>query len=291
MELVTARLIDAARDARRAATLAVLLGTTLMASLTVSAAPVCERIVATGNPQYPPILWVDPENEERLIGAGAELLEKALAQSNIQLDMLNVGPWSRAQEEVRSGRVDMLAGAFLTRQRLAHMDYIYPAYAEVPSVIFVRSDNIFPYGGWEDLRGKIGTTVLNNSFGTGFDRFAEQYLKIEPVSSIEQSFQKLLRGRADYVIYERYQGLAMAQQQGIVEQIDMLDGSLMNEQLYLTLSHNSACNSPDLRAALAQAMMDLSRTDVPQQLLEKYREVWAQQLVTSGAVPGPVINE
>jgi polar amino acid transport system substrate-binding protein len=78
---------------------------------------------------------------------------------------------------------------------------------------------------------------------------------------------------------------------GFADKLETIDGSLMTEQLFLTLSHNSACNSPDLRAALAQAMFDLSRTGVPQQLLEKYREVWALQMVTSGAVPGPVVNE
>lgn len=279
------------RYVRTAATLAVLPALALVAPFAWSASPLCERVVATGNPQYPPILWVDPDDETRLIGAGAELLEKALAQSNIELDMLNVGPWARAQEEVRSGRVDLLAGAFLTRQRLGYMDYIHPAFAEVPSVIFVRADGIFSYGGWQDLRGKIGSTIVNNSFGNAFDRFAADNLEIEAVPSIEQSFQKLLRGRADYVIYERYQGLALAQQLGIVDKLEILDGSLMNEQLYLTLSHNSACNSPDLRAALAQAMFDLSRSDEPQRLLEKYREVWTEQLITAGEVPGPVINE
>jgi len=276
---------------RRVVRLSVFSALSMITPIALGAVPLCERIVATGNPQYPPILWVDPEDDTRLIGAGAELLEKVLAQSDIKLEMLNVGPWSRAQEEVRSGRVDMLAGAFLTRPRLGQMDYIHPAYAEVPSVIFVRADGIFPYSGWEDLRGKVGSTVLNNSFGNAFDRFAADFLDMETVPSIEQSFQKLLRGRADYVIYERHQGLALAQQMGITDDLDIIDGSLMNEHLYLTLSHNSACNSPDLRAALAQGMYDLTLDNEPQRLLEKYREVWAQQQITAGAVPGPAINE
>lgn len=276
---------------RRVVRLSVFSALSMIPPIALGAAPLCERIVATGNSQYPPILWVDPEDDTRLIGAGAELLEKVLAQSDIKLEMLNVGPWSRAQEEVRSGRVDMLAGAFLTRPRLGQMDYIHPAYAEVPSVIFVRADGIFPYSGWDDLRGKVGSTVLNNSFGNAFDRFSADFLDMQTVPSIEQSFQKLLRGRADYVIYERHQGLALAQQMGITDDLDIIDGSLMNEHLYLTLSHNSACNSPDLRAALAQGMYDLTLDNEPQRLLEKYREVWAQQQITAGAVPGPAINE
>ncbi|MFN3581358.1 MAG: substrate-binding periplasmic protein [Pseudomonas sp.] len=240
----------------------------------------CERLVVTGNPEYPPLLWVDPQNTKHLVGAGVELLELALEGTGIQVEVLNVGPWARAQEEVRSGRVDMLAGAFLTSQRLGYMDYIYPAYMEVPSVLFVRRDALFPYSGWDDLRDKRGSTLLNNSFGTAFDTFARDHLRIEQVPSVEQSFRTLLRGRVDYVVYERYQGLALAQQLGIEDELEIVDGSLINEQLYYTLSHSSACNSPQLRAILAQNMRDLVSTGEPRRLLEKYRDIWAQQFAT-----------
>lgn len=240
----------------------------------------CERLVVTGNPEYPPLLWVDPQNTKHLVGAGVELLELALEGTGIQVEVLNVGPWARAQEEVRSGRVDMLAGAFLTSQRLGYMDYIYPAYMEVPSVLFVRRDALFPYSGWDDLRDKRGSTLLNNSFGTAFDTFARDHLRIEQVPSVEQSFRTLLRGRVDYVVYERYQGLALAQQLGIEDELEIVDGSLINEQLYYTLSHSSACNSPQLRAILAQNMRELVSTGEPRRLLEKYRDIWAQQFAT-----------
>jgi polar amino acid transport system substrate-binding protein len=188
-----------------------------------------------------------------------------------------VGPWARAQEEVRSGRVDMLAGAFLTPARLGHMDYVYPPYAEVPSVIFVRRGQAFPYAGWDDLRGKTGSTLVNNSFGTAFDTYARDHLRIDTVSSVEQSFRKLLLGRADYVVYERFQGLAVADRMGIADQLDVLDGSLINEQLHYTISHRSACNSPALRSALAIGMQRLTSQGETRRVLEMYRARWAAQ--------------
>lgn len=249
----------------------------LGADLTQAAGGVCERIVVTGNPQYPPILWVDPADKKHLKGAAVELLNMALDGTGIKAEVLNVGPWSRAQEEVRSGRVDMLAGAFLTRERLGFMDYIYPPYVELPSVLFVKRGEVFPYSGWDDLRDKTGSTLLNNSYGMAFDTFARDHLRVEKVSSIEQSFKTLVRGRVDYVIYERYQGLALAQQLGVEDQLEILEGSLINEQLYYTLSHNSACNSPQLRAILAQNMQDLVNKGEARLLLEKYRQQWAGQ--------------
>ena len=44
-----------------------------------NAAGKCERLVATGNPEYPPYLWRDPQNPKQLIGANADLLKHARA--------------------------------------------------------------------------------------------------------------------------------------------------------------------------------------------------------------------
>ena len=251
----------------------------LGSGLAHSAEGACERIVITGNPQYPPVLWVDPEDDGKLVGAGVELLELALEGSGIAVDVLNTGPWAKAEEEVRSGRVDMLAGTFLTPERLAFMDYVYPSYVEIPSVIFVRRGQAFPYGGWDDLRDKRGSALVNSSFGTAFDTYAKNHLDIEKVSSAEQSFRLLLDDRADYVVYEQYQGLAIAEQLGITEQLDVLEGSLINENLYFAVSHNSACNSPGLRSALALGMHRVVSQGEPRRLLEKYRTLWASQFM------------
>lgn len=246
-------------------------------SPSLAAGGACERVVVTGNAQYPPVLWADPDDSKRLVGAAVELLENALEGSGIHVDVLNVGPWARAQEEVRSGRVDMLAGAFLTPDRLAEMDYVHPPYMEIPSVIFVKRGKAFPYSGWDDLRGKRGSSLVSNSFGAAFDTYAADHLEINTVPSIEQSFELLLRERTDYVVYERHQGLALAAQMNILDQLDVLEGSLINEPLYYTISHNSACNSPALRAALADGMYRMVRQGEPRRLLDKYREIWSGQ--------------
>lgn len=246
-----------------------------------AAGGLCERIVVTGNPDYPPILWADPENPDRLVGAAVELLELALAHTDIKVEVMNAGSWSDAQDEVRSGRMDMLASSFLTPERLGYMDYVYPAYVEVPIVIFVRRGQSFPYNGWDDLRGRNGSTVANNSFGAAFDTYAKDHLTLDRTSSINQSFRRLLGGQADYVVFERFQGLALAEQQGISEEIDILEGSLINERVHFTLSHNSACNSPALRSALATGMHRMAGAGEPRRLLQKYRERWASQFLES----------
>ena len=119
-------------------------------------------------------------------------------------------------------------------------------------MVWVRHDDPFSYTGWADLQGRSGGTLVNNSYGQQFDDYANAHLKLEAVPSADQAFRKLLFKRNDYVIYELYPGLALARTLGISQQVQALAPPVSSEGLYLTLSHHSACNQPELRAQLAQ---------------------------------------
>ncbi len=250
----------------------------------------CERLVATGNPEYPPYLWRDPQSPQHLIGANADLLALIGEQLGVKIDIIYTGPWSRAQDEVRTGRVDMLAGAFLTLPRLEIMDYVHPAFFNTPSVVWVRKGEGFPYSGWEDLRGRTGGILVNNSFGQQFDSFAKTNLDLEQVPSLVQAFQKLLLGRTDYVINERYPGMALAGTQGMVDSLETLEPPISSEGLYLTLSHDSACNDPWLRGQLAKKMTELTAAGLPETLLQRNLERWKTQQLQAADVP-PQVQE
>ncbi len=245
----------------------------------------CERLVATGNPEYPPYLWRDPQSPEHLIGANADLLMQIGEQLGVKIEMLYTGPWSRAQDEVRTGRVDLLAGAFLTLPRLESMDYVHPAFFQTPSVVWVRKGQAFPYSGWDDLRGRTGGTLVNNSFGQQFDTFAKTNLTLENVPSLTQAFQKLLLGRTEYVLYERYPGVALADTLGMQADLETLEPPISSEGLYLTLSHDSACNEPWLRGQLAKKMTELTAAGLPETLLQRNLERWKAQQLQPASVP------
>lgn len=264
---------------------AALLLATLMAPLASVAAGKCERLVATGNPEYPPYLWRDPAHPERLIGANADLLEQIGKSIGVSIRVLYTGSWARAQEEARLGRVDLLAGAFLTPERLESMDYIHPAFLATDSVVWMRKDTPMPYASREDLRGLKGGTLVNNSFGSDFDSFATQQLTLEQVPSLTQAFQKLMLKRSDYVIYEHYPGLAVADTLGLADDLQPLEPPISSEGLYLTLAHNSACNDPWLRGQLAKKMTELTAAGVPQRLLQDNLARWKAQQLQPASTP------
>jgi polar amino acid transport system substrate-binding protein len=266
--------------------LLLLLGMALLPGLSAGAGK-CERLVATGNPDYPPYLWRDPQNPQQLIGANADLLKHLAKELGLVIDVLYTGPRSRAQDEVRAGRVDLLAGAFLTLPRLESMDYVHPAFFFTPSVVWVRKGAEFPYASWADLHERTGGTLENNRFGRQFDAYAKANLTLEAASSLAQAFQKLLQGRSDYVLSERFPGLAQAEAQGIEEELLVLDPPISSDGLYLTLSHNSACNDPWLRGQLAKKMTESVAAGLPETLLQHNLLRWKEQQVQPASVPNP----
>lgn len=233
----------------------------------------CQKLVASGNPQYPPYLWRDPAAPEQLIGANQELMQWLSQEIGLPIELRYVGPWSRVQEEARTGRIDLVAGAFFTLPRTEYMDYVYPPFRETRSVVLVREARSFRYGRWADLEGREGLTVVNNSFGEEFDRFMRDKLRLSRVASLEQALRMLEMGRGDYLLYEDSPAQAFMASLN-VKGLKELSPPVAQERLYLTLSHHSACNTPQLRGALTRAMYKLQREQRMPDFVAKGVQAW-----------------
>jgi polar amino acid transport system substrate-binding protein len=221
-------------------------------------APACKGLQASGNPQYPPYLWRNPADADQLIGANQALMQWLSKEIGLPIEVRYVGPWSRVQEEARSGRIDLIAGAFFTLPRTEYMDYVFPPFRETRSVVLVREGSKLRYSRWADLQGKEGITVVNNSFGEEFDRFMLDKLKFTRVASLEQGLRMLEIGRGAFMLYEDSPAEAYIASLG-VKGLKALQPPVAQERLHLTLSHKSACNTPELRGALTRAMYKLQR--------------------------------
>jgi len=251
-----------------------LLSLILLLPMAAMAADDCRHLTATGNPEYPPYLWRDPDNPALLIGANVDLLQHVARQLGIDIAVVYSGPWSRAQEQVRNGRIDLLAGLFITQTREQTMDFIKPAFLTTASMVWVRRDDGFAYVKWDDLKGRSGGTLVNNSHGQAFDDFASANLNLEAVPSAHQAFEKLLHKRSDYVVYEQYPGMALVRSLGIAGTVQVLEPPISSEGLYLAMSHHSPCNQPRLREALAREMEKIVAGALPEQLLQQNLERW-----------------
>lgn len=249
-----------------------------LASQSSMAQGACKSLTASGNPEYPPYLWVDPTDGTRLMGATADLMRLVGKEIGVNIDVKYVGPWARVQEDAKLGRIDLIAGAFLTTARLDYMDYIYPDFQATASVVWTLESKKAKLGKWEDLIGQHGVTVINNSFGDKFDQFARKNLRLSTVSGVEQAFKMLNQMRADYLIYEEAPAMAYLSVMN-VGKMQAMKPPISSESLYLTVPFNSICNTPELRGRLAKAMRQFKDQDVMKKMLQNNIQLWRAQQI------------
>ncbi len=239
----------------------------------------CRELLASGNPQYPPYLWPDaPEAQaSTLQGAAAELAQWLAQEIGVPIRMRYVGPWARVQQEMRAGRIDLIVGAFYTQERTQYMDYFHPPFRQTRSAVWVGPQSTLRYRRWADLAGLRGATVINNSFGEAFDSYARENLEIQQVPSLEQAIHLLQRARVDYLIYEDSPGEAYLARLG-VKGVRQLQPPVATEDLYLTLSHRSACNTAAMRGRLQRAMYRFAREGkLMDEFVQRAQTLWRKQ--------------
>lgn len=233
----------------------------------------CQKLTATGNSEYPPYLWRKGGGAKELLGANRLIIDEIASRLGISIELQDVGSWARAQEMLKTGRIDLMAGAFFTIPRVQYMDYIHPAFLETESVVWVKQGRAFEMTQKEDLKPYLGVTVINNSFGQEFDEFSKAQLNIEYVSSLSQAFKMLDRERSEYALYEKSPGMAYANILGYTK-LSVLEPPISSEGLYLTISHRSHCNTPELRGKLAQVIHEMSVEGFMAESLSEGLESW-----------------
>ncbi|KRP51564.1 substrate-binding periplasmic protein [Pseudomonas poae] len=255
----------------------VLLGLTLLPTL-AQAGGKCDRLVITGSPDAPPLLWRDPQDPTHLIGATADVLQQVAKDLGLKIDLLYGGKRAAALDEVRSGRMDILADAPLNLGELQTLDYIHPALMQLDYLVWTRKDSALVYSTAADLHGHPGAVSERARLSADFDTFASQQLSLQRLPTLTPAFQKLLLGEVDYVLASRYSGMAMAQSLGMSNDLVARDVPIDQPGLYLAISHNSACNDPWLRGQLAKKMTELPASGVAQAALQRNLERWKAQL-------------
>ncbi|MCQ4306629.1 ABC transporter substrate-binding protein [Pseudomonas stutzeri] len=242
-----------------------------------AAASKCDRLIATGGADNPPFLWRDPQNPKRLVGANAELLKKITDSLDLKLEVLYTGDSGKALEEVRSGRVDLLADAVLSTKELAHLDFIHPSITALEMAAWVRNEPGFFYSSREELKGRPGAYAATTRFGGEFESYAKSNLRLSSAPSLAEAVKRLMAAQVDYILHERYSAVAQAGSQGVLDDMQRLEPSVGSRGMHFAVAHDSACNSPWLRGQLAIKMTELRAAGVPQQLLVENLERWKQR--------------
>jgi polar amino acid transport system substrate-binding protein len=218
--------------------LTLLAALTLVSGSAVAAPAACGNLTITGHPDYPPIGYKDGE---RIVGAGASLVERIAGELKIPVQSNYTGSWAEAQAAARDGKVDIIFGIYFNDERATYLDYVRPAFVIDPVVVMVPKGKAFPFHGRRDLIGKRGVTNAGESYGSEFDGFMARKLTVARSNGTDQAFKDLLSGKADYMIVGLYPGLAVAATMGVKNQIEPLKTQLLKADMFIAFSKKSPC--------------------------------------------------
>lgn len=237
----------------------------------------CERLVATGSPDNPPYLWQDPRHPGRLIGADVDLLKQMAHDIGVTVQVLSAGTREQAAEEARSGRLDLLLDLPLDAARLASFDYLHPALHIDDYQVWTRHDAAIAYESLEQLQPLHGSLVDSVRQPDAVQRLAEAGLDLEHAQTPAEAFQRLALGRLDYVIAQRFVGMATVQRLGLSTEVIASGVPVQRVERYLAISHNSACNDAWLRGELSRRLLDGAFEPARQQALQRNLQRWQAQ--------------
>jgi ABC-type amino acid transport substrate-binding protein len=266
-------------------TLTSLLVGLVLPSMAAVAAGRCERLVVTGSPDAPPYLWRDPQDPKHLMGANADLLKEAATQMGVKVELLFAGKRSQALEEVRSGRMDLLADTPLNAGELDSLDFIHPPIAQNEIMVWTRVGQVQPFNSLAELSGHAGAMSEKTRVTPTFENAIKEHLTLAKQPNLTQAFQQLVLGQAEFVLAGRYAGLALTQTLGMSKDLQAQPLPVDKPGLYLALSFNSACNDPWLRGQLAKKMTELAASGRSSEAVARNLELWKAQLQQPASTP------
>lgn len=145
-------------------------------------------------------------------------------------------PWKRCMLMVDQGLVDGVIDIFPSELRSRQLYYSSEPLSEVEFVLFQAGGRPHAVNSLDDLRGlTVGTTA-------GYD-YGKEFLESplfhrEPAPTQEANFGKLLRGRIDLLITDRWVGRYMLAQLGLQERISEVPLVIHRQKQYLAVRRN-----------------------------------------------------
>ena len=192
-------------------------------------------IVASGHPEWPPIMF---RSGSAIDGAGVALVKQIFKDLGVAVEVPFTGTWDEVQAKARSGDVDVLVAAYKTTERETYMVYSDP-YTTDPVVIYVARGKAFPFDSWNVLVGKKGIAMVGDSYGQSFDDFAAANLSLRRVSSTAEAYDLVAKGEGDYFLYSLYAGDDHLKKTGTAAQFESLPKYVNEENFYITISKKS----------------------------------------------------
>lgn len=182
---------------------------------------------------FPPFSY---EENGVVKGIFIDLVREAFNRMGYKIS-IQVYPWARAINMLENGNTDALCTIYKNAERESFADFTDPVVPDTQSLFVLRDSKIIFDGSLESLRPYTIGMMEGYSYGETFDAaFKEGRLKSEAVNLVDRNFEKLIGGRIDICIEDRYVGLYTLKKLGYGDKVKILSPDVRNTHLYLAFS-------------------------------------------------------
>ena len=150
-----------------------------------------------------------------------------------------------------------LVGAYKTAERQTWAEYSDP-YTTDPVAVFVAKGRTFTFTTFDNLVGKRGVGTVGDSYGQAFDDFAASRLDLRRAETVEEAFDLVSSGQADYMVYSLYAGKDFLKKAAATARFETLPKFISEENFYIVVSKRSRYVGllPRINAEIARRKAD-----------------------------------
>ncbi len=217
-------------------------------------------------------LWLPYENisNQEAPGFSTEVIATVLSEMGVASKTREL-PWARALKEVYEGKSDALYSAFWSKERAQYCFYPEEPLATEKWVFFVRATEVdnLSYSSYDELRNRQIGVLRGASITEEFWLFLKENENYHEVPTDEQNFNKLVKGRLDYVVTSYSNGIMLAKQMGLADQIQPLPSPTIKEDdLHIIFSKKTV--EPAFVERFSKTLKEFIKTDPYRSLYERY---------------------
>ncbi len=228
----------------------------VLASHAVQAAPFGQKgnnttcretteINIVGYSNYAPFGWKIPSGVDFSLNSNVKpFLDRFIDTYKMKdVNFIPYDDMSVAENEIRSGKADVIIGLYYNPSPYSGIEYIYPAFINNPISVAMMPARISEVKNVADLKNLKGVYRKDEPLGDFVLQKAKEGFTLTEVDNSYKAFDAIISGKADYFLTSKYSGVAEAMKYGIYDRVSFSKQGLWNVQMFLGLSKLSVCRS------------------------------------------------
>ncbi|MCJ8299774.1 MAG: transporter substrate-binding domain-containing protein [Pseudomonadales bacterium] len=217
--------------------------------------------------QYPPYIY---REDGDIKGIAVQIIRESFRrmQQPIKITLL---PWSRAIMRIKNGSADAIFTAYKNPDRETFANYskgiVMP---QIVSLFVLKDSSITWNGNFKLLTQYTMGVVRKVSYGKLFDQAVKDHTlgKIQYAGTGEQNMEKLLKGRFDVLVSNKYGALDILKRMGKSNQVKELSPEIQSVPSYIAFSKKR--NLSAIRDQFDSVFAAMKKDGTYEQIIQSY---------------------